>query len=138
MPQLANHEKIIALFADVLKSDAQRAECALELKRVMEKSNLDQEYCRFRYQAYKKLVKLVKTRDDVLLAIGNHDILLKSITRTTDEDITGYHHAYSLSELSEWMRISRDVRELMEIIKSYTPHTTAKMIAERNKKKLKI
>lgn len=137
MSKLANSEKIVQLFDRIYKDSAQKDNCIAELTIAMDNSKLNHDYLRYRFQLFKKLVKIIKTHDDLLLAIKNHDIILKSIKIITDEDITGYHHYYSLSEINEWIRISNNLNDLIEIIKSYSQNSTAQIVAQRNNKELR-
>lgn len=137
MPKLASAEKIIQLFDSIFKDCVQKENCNTELAKAMHNSKLNHDYFRYRFQIFKKLVKIIKTHDDLLIAINNHDIILKSIKIITDEDITGYHHYYSLSEINEWIRISNNLNDLFEIIKSYTQNSTAQIVAHKNDKKFK-
>lgn len=138
MSQLASSEKLIHLFNDLFDDTIQKDIHIKELKRAMDNSKLNDEYFRHRLFLFKKLVKITKNLNDLRLLIKNHDLLLKSIEIISDEDISGYHHYFSFNKINEWIRISNNADDLIEILKSYTPHTTAILIAERNNKKMKL
>jgi hypothetical protein len=137
MPKLASSEKIINLFDSLFEDNAQKDKYITELEKVFNNSKLNQDYFRYRFQLFKKLIKITKKRDDLRLLIKNHDLILNSIEKITDEDITGYHHYYSLTEINDWIRISNNCDDFIEIIKSYTQKSTAILVAQRNNKKIK-
>lgn len=137
MPKLANSEKIINLFDNLFDDNNQKELYIKEFKNTMDNSKLNEDYFRHRLKLFKKLIKITKTREDLRLLIKNHDLILNSIEKITNEDITGYHHYYSLNNINEWIRISNNCDDLIEILKSYTQKSTAKIVAQRNNKKIK-
>lgn len=105
-----------------------------EFKKVEENSRIDLNYFRYRLQIYKKLVKITKTKDDLLIIIKSHDNILKKINIISENDITGSHHYYSLDDINNWIRISNNCSDFLKIVLSYTPGSTANLIAKKNKK----
>jgi len=133
MPPLANSEKIIKLFKALFNDPAQMSLYIKELAKVMKQSHIDPNFLPYRYQIFKKLVKITQTKDELLWLINSHDAILKSVIRLSTEDITGYHHDYSLKQINHWIKISNNSREFLKIVFSKTPASMANIIANKNK-----
>ncbi len=132
MPPRANSEKIISLYADIFSSKKQQDECCANLSGVMDSSQVGPDYERYRYQIFKKAVKIVKTPQDLNKLVQFHDRILASIHMDSEEDITGYHHYYSPDNIYYWIRISGSVDDFLSIINSRIRETQARIIIEKN------
>ncbi|OHD18477.1 MAG: hypothetical protein A2086_13375 [Spirochaetes bacterium GWD1_27_9] len=134
MPPLANHTKIMALFKKLNLNSYEYNDCVERLKKVIEESNVDNEYLCFRYQIFKSLCKIIISYNDLIRIIAYHDIILKSIIMISEEDITGYHHYYSIDNIKLWINISNNIDDFIKIINSKSRDLTAKKIAIKNNK----
>ena len=131
MPPIADPEKIISIFDALFLEAEQKNECMALLESISEKSKVDYDLLRYRYQIFKKLSKLVKNKDDLRKLICAHDAILKAITIISEEDITGYHHYYSLKDLERWRKIAGNTDDFLKIIHSKIPETTAEILSKR-------
>ncbi len=76
----------------------------------------DPEKRRFRRAVLGALAGIARAHADAVLAVLNLDLILNAISRTSYEDITGYHHAFDVEALLRTIQASASVEELLKTL----------------------